>query len=470
MSGAAPAQPVSLAALGAKTLALLAILGLASAVSYFAPAEVPYAAPVAGLALLLLVGDLLAELVERIKLPHLTGYLLAGVIVGPHGLGTVSATAVDQLSMVNTLALALIALSAGAELTFKLLRSGAVSLIAATFTQVLIALPICTLGFFALKPFIAFLDGMELMAAMGVSLLWGTLAISRSPSATLGLIAQVRPDGPLTRYTLSLVIAFDIIVLVLFAAVIQVTRSLVDPAMGFDASALTVLGEELVGSVAAGTTLGLLVTLYLRLVGRQLILFLVVISYGVTQFSSYFHYDSLLLFVVAGFIVANVSHQGEKLLDAVSQGGRVVYVLFFANAGAHLDLPLLAKMWPIALGLAAIRVVATIVAAKAGSKLAKDEEVVRRYGWMPLVSQAGVTIGMVVVVSRAFGDTFGVAMGSLAIAVVGINEAVGPVLFKYALDKTGETGKGLERHHEGAGSESPAHELAAQQETSHAAG
>lgn len=451
MSAAAPAAPATFGALAAKFFALAVILGLAGAVTYFAPTEVPYAAPVAGLALFLLVGDLLAELVEKIKLPHLSGYLLAGVIVGPHGLGAVSAAAVEQLSVVNTLALALIALSAGAELTFKLLSSGARSLLYATVTQVLIALPLCTLAFFALKPFLSFLDGMGPMAVLGVSLLWGTLAISRSPSATLGLIAQVRPDGPLTRYTLSLVIAFDIIVLILFAAVIQLTRSMVDPALGFDVSALTQLGEELLGSFAAGTTLGLLVTLYLRLVGRQLILFLVVISYGVTQFSSYFGYDTLLLFVVAGFVVTNVSKQGEKLLEAVSQGGRVVYVLFFANAGAHLDLPLLAKMWPIALALAASRVVATIVAARAGSKLAKDPEVVRRYGWMPLVSQAGVTIGMVVIVSRIFGDSFGPAMASIVVAVVGINEAVGPVLFKYSLDLAGETGKALKKSPAGHG-------------------
>ncbi|MFN7131723.1 MAG: cation:proton antiporter [Myxococcales bacterium] len=451
MSASAPTAPLKPAALLTKAGALGVIIGISAWVNHIAPAEVAFAAPVAALGLLLLGGDLLAELVERLKLPHLTGYLLAGVLVGPHVLGTISARTVEQLSLVNALALSLIALSAGAELTLELLRRGLGSLVIATLSQILLALPLAAASFLLARPFLPFLDGMELPAALGVALLWGVLSVSRSPAVTLGLIAQVRPDGPLTRYSLSLVIAFDIVVLVLFAVAIQVARTLLDPGAGFELSSLAGVGEELIGSIAAGTTLGLLVVAYLRIVGRQLILFLVVMSYGVAQFASYFHYDSLLLFVTAGFVVANVSHQGEKLLEAVSQGGRVVYVLFFANAGAHLDLPLLGRMWPIALSLAAARVVATVVAQRVGSRIAKDPEPVRRYGWMPLVSQAGVTLGMVVVLASAFADSFGPGLSALAIAVVGLNEAAGPVLFKIALDRAGETGKA---GHAGAPAES----------------
>lgn len=436
-------KALSLPALLAKLGALAIILGVAMYVHRLAPAKVgDVAAPVAALGLLLLAGDLLAEILERFKLPHLTGFLLAGVMVGPHGLGVVSSTTVHHLSLVNALALALIALSAGAELTLGLLKEGARSLLWAILGQVCIALPLLVGAFWLMAPHLSFLGGMSPLALLGVALIWGIVAVSRSPSATLGVLAQVRPDGPLTRYTLALVMAFDIVVLLIFSFGIQLARTLIEPGAEFDLKALQHLGTELMGSVSGGLTLGLLVAAYLRWVKRQRILFLVLISYGIAEFCTYFGFDALLLFVVAGFVVANVSRQGGVLLESVSQGGRVVYVLFFATAGAHLDLPLLVRLWPIALGLATVRIVATILSARAASRLAGDPPVIRKYGWMPLVSQAGVTLGMALVVSQAFAHSFGPGFQALALAVVGINEVVGPILFKWALDRSGESGRG----------------------------
>jgi Kef-type K+ transport system membrane component KefB len=429
--------------LAAKGAALGAVVALSAGVSRLAGPELPWAGPIAAIGVFLLAGELLAELGDRFGLPHLTGYLAAGLLLGPHGIGVVGSEAADSLSLVNALALALIALSAGGELTLELLRSAARSLFWATWAQVLIAVPLIAAGFYLAQPWLPFLSGMEVPAVIGASLVWAVLAISRSPAATLGLIAQLRPDGPLTRYSLALVIAFDIVVLVLFSATVQIAQSLVDPRASFELAAMRSVGMEIVGSIAAGTTLGLLITAYLKLVGKQLILFLLVVAYGTTEFARYFNYDSLLLFVTAGFIVANVSrHGGERLLEAVSQGGRVTYVIFFALAGATLDMPLLLDVWPVAVGLSVVRVIASWLAARAGSRIANDDPMVRKYGWTPLVSQVGVTIGMALVVAEVFEDSFGQQFAALAIAVVGINQIVGPVLFKFGLDRAGETGKG----------------------------
>jgi hypothetical protein len=291
-----------------------------------------------------------------------------------------------------------------------------------------------------LRPWVPFLHDRPWAGAAGVALIWAVVAVSRSPSVTLGVISQLRPEGPLTRWTLSVVVAFDLVVLVLFALARNGCTILNEPGASFSVPMLRDLAVSLIGSFACGTTLGLLVAVYLRAVGRELLLFLVVVAYGATEFTAYFHYESMLLFITAGFVVANVTRQGERLLDAVAAGGRVVYVIFFALAGAHLDLGLLARLWPVALGLALARAGLTVVSAKLGSRWANDPPVLRRLGWMPLISQAGVTIGMAVTVATEFPG-FGEQLGSIMIAVVGLNEAVGPVLFKLALDRAGETGK-----------------------------
>jgi Kef-type K+ transport system membrane component KefB len=147
--------------------------------------------------------------------------------------------------------------------------------------------------------------------------------------------------------------------------------------------------------------------------------------------------------MVAGFVVANFSQQGDKLLSSVERTGNVVYVVFFATAGAHLDLPLVEQLWPIALFLGGVRALTTWSVHRLGAFLAKDTPLIKRWGWSALVSQAGLTIGMAVLVERSF-PSFGAGFRSIAIANVALNELMGPILFKLALDRTGETGKGTQ--------------------------
>jgi Kef-type K+ transport system membrane component KefB len=135
-----------------------------------------------------------------------------------------------------------------------------------------------------------------------------------------------------------------------------------------------------------------------------------------------------------------MSEQGKKLVASIEQTGSIVYVVFFATAGAHLDLPLLRHLWPVALILAGSRATVTWLAARTADALAKGPPVLRRWSWAGLVSQAGLTLGLAVVIAREF-PSFGSSFRSLAVATVALNEMVGPVLFKFALDRSGETSR-----------------------------
>lgn len=390
-----------------------------------------------GIGFLLLAGTLLSELLETIGLPHLSGYLLAGIIGGPHVLHLVDHATVENLSPVNTMALALIALGGGAELRVATLR--AVGRSVAYGLSLQSAIGLITLGavFLLLSRYVPFARDLPWTSLIAVSLLWGTLAVSRSPSACLGVLAQTRAKGPLASYSLASIMASDVVVVVLMACVIVVVRPLIMGG-GMSVENLRMLGHEIVGSVAVGTSLGLGLALYLRLVGKNLLLVLVALGFGLTEFMRYVHIDPLLSFLTAGFVVQNLSLQGDKLLHAVEQASSLVFIVFFATAGAHLDLPLLAALWPIALGLSSARALVTVGTAIWGSRIAGDPAVIRRWGWSSLISQAGLTLGLSVVIVRTFPE-FGEGFRSLVIATVALNEMVGPVLFKYALDRTGES-------------------------------
>jgi Kef-type K+ transport system membrane component KefB len=395
---------------------------------------------VAAVGFLLLGGMLGAQLLEVFKLPHLTAYILVGVVAGPHVLHLVDHETVKQLSPVNTLALALIALAGGVELQLPMVMAQRRSLSYAMTIHAWFGGVLATGAFMLSAPFLPFARGQSLSVIIGIAALWGGLAVSRSPSATLAILSETRPDGPITRFALAFVMSSDIVVAVLMSLVIALVRPLIEPLSGISLRDVQHLGHELLGSMTLGMTLGFALSLYLWLVSGQLLLVLIAIGFGLTAGLRYLHFDPLLTFLMAGFVVSNLSAQGPKLLHAVEATGSIVFVVFFATAGAHLDLPLLGRLWPVALALAGGRIAITLIAHHLAGWLAKDDPIIRRWGWAPLISQAGLTLGLSAVVETAF-PSFGSAFRSLVIATVAINEIIGPIVFKAVLERTGEVGK-----------------------------
>ncbi|AKV03146.1 transporter, monovalent cation:proton antiporter-2 (CPA2) family [Labilithrix luteola] len=415
-------------------------LGMVFLIGYGATRIIPSfgggAAILGALGFLLLAGTLMSELVEVVGIPHLTGYLLAGIIAGPYVMHIIDHQSADRLEAVNSLAIALIALAGGAELRLSSLKDGLKGLVVATIIQTFVGLALSTAVFVFAKP--AFVRDMPAMGILGVGLLWGVVSITRSPSAALGILSQTRASGPLARFTLSFVMASDVVVVVVLATVLTIARPMVEPGVALSFAAFGNLGHEILGSVAMGTTLGLLLAAYLKVIGKQLLVVLIALGFGATEVLHYLSLEPLLTFLVAGFVVQNLSKQGEKFLHAIEETGGIVYVIFFAGAGAHLNVPLLREFWPIAVLFTGTRALITFMNGKVASRIAKDGPAVRTWGWSPLISQAGVALGIASTIVRQF-PSFGAGFRDIALACVAINELVGPVLFKFALDRTKET-------------------------------
>jgi Kef-type K+ transport system membrane component KefB len=393
---------------------------------------------IAAVGFLLLAGTLMSQLVEAIRVPHLTGYLMAGIIAGPHVLRLIDHHSLANLGRANALALALIALEGGAELKLDVVRKGLRSLLWATFLQSsLVVVGVATV-FVLLRPIIPFLAPLPTLAVIGVALVWGVLSVTRSPSAALGILSQTRATGPVATFTLTFVMTSDVVVVILVAACLTVVQPMIDPAGAISMREFHALGRELLGSVALGTTLGLVLAAYMRLVNRQLIVVFLVLGFGLSEVMRFLHYDALLAFMVAGFVVQNLSQQGEKFIHAIRRTGSVIYIIFFATAGADLDIPLLRALGPVAVALVSTRALITWGTGRLSSHLADDPPAVRKWGWSGLVSQAGLALGIGASIAQrfpAFGDSF----RALVIATVALNEMAGPILFKLALDRSGET-------------------------------
>lgn len=418
---------------------LAALVAMFMAVTRVQPAPEGSGVVVAATGLLLLCGLLTSELLEPFRLPHLTGYIAAGVLLGPHALHFIGHHTVKQLELVNTLALALIALAGGLELRVNDVKAVARSLWISTVVQTPALFFTQAALFFALAKFIPFTRDMPTMALLGTATMWGVLAVSRSPSATLAILSQTRAKGPLARFSLAFVMSSDVVVIVLMAVAIALVRPMIEAsgASGASSSELYAVGHELLGSVSVGTTLGLLLIAYMRLVGSHVLVLLVAIGFALSELLRYLSVEPMLTFLTAGFVVQNMSSQGDKLLHVIEETGSVVFVVFFATAGAHLDVPLLRMMWPVALSLCVGRLVATFISQRISGRIANDEPLLRRWGFASMVSQAGLTLGMSAVIARTFPG-LGEGLRSLVVATVAINEVAGPIFFKLALEKAGE--------------------------------
>ncbi|MBI5495819.1 MAG: cation:proton antiporter [Deltaproteobacteria bacterium] len=300
--------------------------------------------------------------------------------------------------------------------------------------------PCMALGLVLLRPLVPFLEGFSTLAVLGAGLAWGAISLSKSPAAVLGLVTETRSRGPLTEYSLGMVVVFDVLVLLVFSVCLALGGSLMDPEQALSLDQLRALGHELLASTAAGTTLGLLVAAWLWAVRGERLLSIVVLSYAATAFCRYFHYDTLLVFMLAGFVVQNVSRQGRALVHTVEQVSSGVMVLFFATAGASLDVDALRASWVAALALVGLRMGLTWVGCQLGHRWAKDPAPVRAYGHLALIPQAGVTFGLLSVMAVQLPAPVGTGLAGLGIALVAVNQLLGPVLFKWGLARAGELG------------------------------
>ena len=194
---------------------------------------------------------------------------------------------------------------------------------------------------------------------------------------------------------------------------------------------------ELFGSILAGTVIGWLLGQYLKRKIPYVSVFIFGLIFFVSRFAPLIHLNILLIFIVAGFLVENLTPLGEALLSVVDRSSLIIYVLFFGVAGASLDLAALKETWFLALVLVVIRLLAIWISTYWGSVLAKAGEAVKKYSWMGFVSQAGVGLGLAIMIERTFPG-WGSDFKTLILAVIAINQILGPILFKYALIQSGD--------------------------------
>jgi Kef-type K+ transport system membrane component KefB len=388
--------------------------------------------------ILLLTADTFGALAHDIGFPRLVGYLVAGLALGPSVLDIVPPGVLQDLSMMKQLAVGLIALLAGAELRIKDLvdRYRTIAWVLALQTAaVLVGL---TLLILLLRTWVPFLQDLEVPPLLFVAFLFAAALTVNSPMVTLALLTETRADGPLAKTTLGVVLVADVLVILVFTVAFSLAQASLGGTTASAPEILLRLLSEVVGSILAGALVGGVLTLYLRFVRRELVVFAVVVVFATAAAAQTLHFELLLSLLVAGFLVENVAPvRAEPLVDMLHLMAVPVFVIFFAMAGADLRLQAFIALWPIVLTVALVRMGLIYAGSTAGARLGRAEPVVIRYAWTGLVSQAGVALGLATIVADRL-PRLGLAMQTVIVGIIAFNESVGPVLFRTGLDRAGE--------------------------------
>jgi Kef-type K+ transport system membrane component KefB len=393
------------------------------------------------LGFVLVAAVLTADFAELLHLPRVTGYMLLGLVCGPYIGNLITHTMATDLGVFNGLAVVLIAFMAGLEINILSLRSrlgvvlrlGAVTLV----LMYVVILP----ALYAAWPWLRIDPGATALTRLAIAVVLTVMVISFSPTVTIAVIAESRARGPFTELVLTLVVLTDLALILAFTLAMQFAGWTLGTGGHDDVGLATHLAWDIFGSFAFGAAIGAVFAIYLRLVGRELTLALLGLCGLIAVVAGRFSFEPLLTALAAGLVVENVAPpRGDALRHAVEGGALPVLVIFFAAAGASLQIDALAELGVVAVAIALVRGVMIRVATAAGSKASGVDPEHGKLVWMGLVSQAGVTLGLASIVAAQYPD-WGGRIQTLVVAIIAIHQVIGPVLFRAALAKVGEIGR-----------------------------
>ena len=407
----------------------------------------------------LLAGLLMTRLFKPFKLPDVTAYLIAGVLIGPYcigalgvdGLGFPTMDAVHILGLVSEVALGFIAFSIGNEFRLEDLKKTGKQAFVIGIVQALVAT--------------AFVDGALLVVYFAMPgkislpqlLVLGAIATATAPAATLMVVRQYKAKGPLTSLLLPIVALDDAVGLIVFAVSFGIAKTLVSGQVDLISIIVNPL-VEIVCSLILGAIMGWVLTQLEKMfhsntnrLNMTIALVFLTVSLSMLDFHvgpTHVGFSSLLVCMMLGTIFCNICPLSHDLMERSDKWTSPLLALFFVISGAELELSVFADIAIVGIGVVYIvfRCFGKYFGALISAKATKCEPQICKYLGVTLFPQAGVALGMCSIVASSveFG-TQGVLVRNITLFAVLIYELFGPLMTRQALMSAGEI-KPIEQH------------------------
>lgn len=375
-----------------------------------------------------------------IKLPSIIGFMIVGVILGPSLFDIINEDFQKDLGFITDIALGFVALSIGLELSFETLKKQGAGIVTVILTE--------SFGAFILVTGLIYLITKDLPLA----LIFGSIAPASAPAGTVAIIQEYKAKGPLTSALYSVVGFDDGLGIIIFGFAAAFAKSLLGQEMGVETgSFIQLIGTPLL-EVGLSLLIGGIIAIIFSILARKLsksrdifiLLFaFVLISSGLCHT---LHLSLILTNMIFGIVIVNTQKFSliEKIHGELTKIMPLLFVLFFTLAGSNLHVSALPSLGLIGLIYILGRTGGLIGGAKIGSSIGKLPDNIKKYLGLGILSQAGVAIGLALIVKSEFVEfgSHGAYIGATVITTVTATsiffEIIGPILTKIALTKSGE--------------------------------
>jgi len=379
------------------------------------------------LALILFSGLIFGRAVKLIKLPNVTGYLIAGLLIGPYILDLIPRDIVTEFELISEMALAFIAFSIGSEFKMSYLKKvGIAPVVIAAFEGL-------SATFLVTVVLVLFGFGIE------ISLLLGAIASATAPAATIMVVKQYKARGPLTETLLSVVALDDAVALIAFGFSMAVVNTLLHPGQNSVVMSVVLPFIEIIGSVLLGFVLGFLFKVPLRFFRKDSNRTIITVGFVFlgSALATMLGLSPLLLCMCMGAMLANVSDSALSIFKLVDNITPPIFLMFFVVSGAELNITVLPEIGLIGVIYVVVRVIGKVSGASFGAALMKAPETVRKHLGLTLIPQAGVAIGLSLIAAQTLPE-YGSTIRAVILCATLIYELVGPGITKIGLEKAGE--------------------------------
>ncbi len=397
----------------------------------------------------LLAGLLMTRLFKPLRLPSVTAYLIAGVLIGPYcagqlgvnGLGFATMHNVETLAVVSEVALGFIAFAIGNEFRLSDLKSTGKQALVIGVWQAVVTTVLVDAGLLVVHQLIP----DKFSAAQAITL--GAIATATAPAATLMVVRQYKAKGPLTKLLLPIVALDDAVGLVVFAVSFGIAKTLLNGQMDL-LSVFVNPFVEIVCSLLLGAVMGWILTQLEKLFNSNtnrlnLTIAFVFLTASLAMLEFHIgpvsiHFSSLLVCMMLGTVFCNLCPLSHDLMAASDKWTSPLFALFFVISGAELELSVFTDWAIVGIGLVYIvsRSLGKYVGAWSSAKLVRCEPNTCKYLGITLLPQAGVALGMCTTAMQ-LGEA-GHLIRNITLFAVLLYELFGPVLTRMALTAAGE--------------------------------
>lgn len=395
--------------------------------------------------LILFIGFVLGQELQKLGMPKIVGYLIAGLILNPQICPFVPAKIVSDTNIIENIAIAFIAFAIGGTIVFSDIKKLGKGILYITLFEAEVTFLAITAGFLVILPLLIHSPAAGwAVTFIPFSLLLGCLGSPTDPSVALAVDHEYKAKGEVSSTMMSVAAFDDVLGIINFSVAIVIAKTLIAQEPFSAYTAFLVPGMIIVGSVILGVVLGVVFNFITTRIEKEtegvffvLVLSSLTICWGIADLV---HAEQILSIMVMGIFVANFNPKPEKIFKMLERySEELIFLIFFTLSGMHLDFHLPPVVFVLIIAFVLVRMAGKFAGTMIGAKIANASPNVRKYTASGLIPFGGIVIGLALMLKQdpAFNEIGGYLVNIIVGATM-INEFIGPLFVKRALKCSGE--------------------------------